>query len=263
MNTKTGNIGIVLSGGGHRGVAHAGAIMAMEEYGLYPNIISGASAGALVGALYAANYTPKAIKDIFKKIKLFNISRLARKKAGLFNVETFYDFLLEHFKRDSFSVLSKKMFITATDLVNARVTVFSEGNLIYPILASASFPGVLTPVPIEGTLYSDGGILDNFPVYPIKEQCDMIYGIYASPIRKMEVGEFKHSYNVLDRAFQLRIHQHSMAKFKLCDMVVYPTGLSKYSLFNSNHIDEIFEIGYQETIKELNKKFEVPVHVKK
>ncbi|WP_190811037.1 patatin-like phospholipase family protein [Flagellimonas sp. S3867] len=252
---KTKNIGLVLSGGGHRGVAHAGGIKALEEFGIYPNIISGASAGALVGALYAANYSPEAIKEIFKKIKLFNISRLARKKAGFINVETFYDFLLDYFKTDNFEALSKKMYVTATDLVNAKVNVFDKDNLIYPILASASFPGILTPVSIKGTLYSDGGILDNFPVDPIIDQCDVIYGIYASPIRKMAAEEFKHSYNVLDRAFHLRIHQHSITKFKLCDLVIYPKDLSKYGLFNTDHIDEVFEIGYQETIKELKKKF--------
>ena len=259
---KTKNIGLVLSGGGRRGVAHAGAIKAFEEFGIYPNIISGASAGALVGALYAANYSPEEIKEIFKKIKLFNISRLSRKKAGFFNVETFYDFLLDYFKKDNFNVLSKKMYITATDLVNAKVTVFNEDNLIHPILASASFPGILTPVTINGILYSDGGILDNFPIDPIKDQCDVIYGIYASPMRKMAVEEFKHSYNVLDRAFHLRIHQHSITKFKLCDMVVYPKDLSKYGLFNTDHIDEIFEIGYQETIKEVKKKFGTPAYTK-
>ena len=263
MGTKTENIGLVLSGGGHRGVAHTGALMALEEHGLYPNVISGASAGALVGALYAANYTPMAIKGIFKKIKLFNISRLSRKKAGFFNVETFYDFLLSYFEKDSFSILSKKIYITATDLVNAKVKVFSEGNLIYPILASVSFPGILTPVPIEGTLYSDGGILDNFPIDPIKHQCDTLFGVYASPIRKMEVEEFKHSYNVLDRAFHLRIHQHSMTKFNMCDMVIYPKDLSKYGLFNSNHIDEIFEIGYQETKKMLGRGYRATNTIKR
>ncbi|MGW9685785.1 patatin-like phospholipase family protein [Flagellimonas sp. 2504JD1-5] len=262
MGTRAKKIGLVLSGGGHRGVAHAGGIKALEEFGIYPNIISGASAGALVGALYAANHSPEDIKEIFKKIKLFHISRLSRKKAGFFNVETFYDFLLDYFKRDNFDVLSKKMYITATDLVNAKVNVFDKGALIHPILASASFPGILTPVSIKGTLYSDGGILDNFPVSPIKEQCEVIYGIYASPIRKMALEEFKHSYNVLDRAFHLRIHQHSITKFELCDLVIYPKTLSKYGLFNTDHIDEIFEIGYQETVKALTKEFKTHEYAK-
>ncbi|WP_165395197.1 patatin-like phospholipase family protein [Flagellimonas allohymeniacidonis] len=248
------NIGLVLSGGGYRCVAQAGALKAFEEYGIYPNIISGASAGALVGAFYAANYSPEDIKETFKKIKLFNLYRLARRKGGFINVESFYDFLLGYFKEDDFAALSKQLYVTATDLVNAKIRVFHTGDLIRPILASTSFPGILTPVDIKGTLYSDGGILDNFPVNPIKEQCDEIYGVYASPIRKMAVTEFKNSFTVLDRAFHLRIHQHSVSKFPQCDLVIYPRGLSKYGLFNTNHIDEIFQVGYQTTIQALEKR---------
>ena len=248
---EEGKIGLVLSGGGYRCVAQAGALKAFEENGIYADIISGTSAGALVGGLYATGYTPEEIKAIFKKIKLFNVSRLARRKAGLINVESFYDFLLGYFKTDSFESLSKKLYVTATDLVNAKVRVFSSNSLIRPILASSSFPGILTPVDIDGTLYSDGGILDNFPVNPIKTECEKLYGVYASPIRKMAVDEFKNSFIVLDRAFHLRIHQHSVSKFPLCDLVIYPRSLSKYGLFNTNHIDKIFDIGYRTTIRAL------------
>jgi len=64
---KTSTIGLVLSGGGYRGIAHAGAIKAFEEAGIFPNHISGTSAGALVGALYAAEHSPEEILSFFKK----------------------------------------------------------------------------------------------------------------------------------------------------------------------------------------------------
>ncbi|MEL6917683.1 MAG: patatin-like phospholipase family protein, partial [Bacteroidota bacterium] len=160
METK--KIGLVLSGGGHRGVAHAGAIKALEEYGISPNLISGSSAGALVGALYAADYKPEEMIKVFKNLKIFNISRYARKKPGFVDTNSFHGFLAAYFPENSFKFKKKELFITATDLVNAKIKVFTQGNLINSILASASFPGVFTPMSIDNCLYADGGILDNF-----------------------------------------------------------------------------------------------------
>ncbi len=246
-------IGLVLSGGGYRGVAHVGAIKALEEFGIVPNVISGTSAGALVGALYAANYSPDEMLTAFRNIKLFGFSRYARKQPGFVDSTSFEDFLQQYFPENSFDSLSKKLFITATDLLSGRAKVFREGELIRPILASAAFPGIFTPVNISEDLYSDGGILDNFPIQPLSH-CNKIYGVYVSPVKPMQITDFKHSYDVINRAFQLRMHQSSRLKFRLCDMVINPPELGDYRTFNSNHIDELFEIGYQNTFSELQKK---------
>ncbi|MGB5818923.1 MAG: patatin-like phospholipase family protein [Saonia sp.] len=252
METK--NIGLVLSGGGHRGAAHAGAIKAFEEYGIFPNLISGSSAGALVGALYAAGYGPEEMVNVFKNIKIFNLSRYARKKPGFVDTDSFYKFLLDYFPENTFEFPEKELFITATDLINAKIKIFKEGDLINAMLASASFPGVFTPINIDNCLYADGGILDNFPVGPIKQRSNELYGVYVSPIKKMNITDFKHSYNVLDRAFHLRMHQHSIAKFPFCDTIIYPHELSNHSLFSSSRLDEVFDIGYHSTVQELQKK---------
>ncbi len=248
------DIGLVLSGGGHRGAAHAGAIKAFEEHGIFPDFISGTSAGALVGALYASGLTPVEILGVFKEIKIFSISHYARKKPGFVDTDKFYQFLEQYLKSASFESLKKQMYITATDLINARVAIFSSGDLIKAILASVSFPGIFTPVTIGDSLYADGGILDNFPVGPIKQLSDEIYGVYVSPVKKMQISDFKHSYQVLDRAFHLRMHQHSVAKFPLCNMVVYPYELSNHSIFSSSHLDEMYEIGYVRALQELQRK---------
>ncbi|MEK6152287.1 patatin-like phospholipase family protein [Flavobacteriaceae bacterium 3-367] len=248
------NVGLVLSGGGHRGAAHAGAIKALEENGIFPNMISGTSAGALVGALYAYGYQPYEILEIFKKIKIFSFSRYARKKPGFVDTDSFYQFLIKYMPEDSFEILKKKLYITATDLVNGSIEVFQKGALISSILASASFPGIFTPVALGNSLYADGGILDNFPVDPIKCLCDEVYGVYVSPIKKMQISDFKRSYNVIDRAFHLRMHRASLAKFPSCDLVVYPQELSNHGLFSTNQLDKVFEIGYQSTQQELKKK---------
>ena len=250
---ETTSIGLVLSGGGYRGVAHAGAIKALEEFEIVPNVISGTSAGALVGALYAASYSPEDILDFFKKVKIFEFNRYARNKPGWLDTDTFRSFLLSYFPEDSFKQLQKKLFVTTTDLLKGEIKVFKSGTLIKPLLASASFPGVFSPVAIEKGFYADGGILDNFPIDPVQD-CSYIYGIYVSPISIMKTSEFKHSYDVINRAFHLHMNAASEAKFSVCNIVVYPEELSKYSLFNAKYADELFEIGYKRTQEALQKR---------
>ncbi|WP_340158916.1 patatin-like phospholipase family protein, partial [uncultured Maribacter sp.] len=74
------NTGLVLSGGGIRGVAHIGTIKALEEHNIFPTHISGTSAGAIVGALYAGGIQWQEILDFFKAIPIFHINRFARRK---------------------------------------------------------------------------------------------------------------------------------------------------------------------------------------
>ncbi len=245
------NIGLVLSGGGFKGVAHVGAIKAFEEADIQPSYISGTSAGAIVGALYAGGYSTEVIKDFFYETSIFRLNRFTRKKPGVFDSEKFAEDLSKFFPKNSFEVLQKDLFITATNLVEGTIKVFSSGPLIAPILASAAFPGVFSPVMINDALYADGGILDNFPVTPLTEHCDMIIGIDVSPIKKPKITDFKHSYNVVQRAYYLRTMPNSESQFKYCDIIVQPTVLANYGIFSSTNLEKIYNLGYQEAKSQL------------
>ncbi len=243
---KPKNIGLVLSGGGFKGVAHIGAIQAFEEAGIQPKYVAGTSAGAIVGALYAGGYTPDEIKSFFKKTSLFKFNRFTRKKAGFLDSEKFHEDLIPFFPDNSFETLQKKLFVTATNLVEGTTKIFSKGQLIKPLLASAAFPGVFTPILINEELYADGGILDNFPVEALPKKCDLIIGIDVTPIKKPKITDFKHSYNVMQRAYYLRAVPNSTAKFAYCDIIVQPKKLINHGLFSSSGLDKVYELGYQE-----------------
>ncbi|MBQ4820930.1 patatin-like phospholipase family protein [Aquimarina sp. MMG016] len=244
-------IGVVLSGGGFKGVAHIGAIQALEETGIVPQYVSGTSAGALVGSLYAGGYTPHEIKDFFKKTPLFKFNRFTRKKAGFLDSEKFYDDLITFLPENSFEALQKKLFVNATNLVEGTTKVFSTGPLIKPLLASAAFPGVFTPILIDGELYADGGILDNFLVTPLQKHCDLIIGIDVSPIKKPKVTDFKNSFSVMQRAYYLRAMPNSEAKFNLCDIIIQPKKLVNHGIFSNSGLDKVYDLGYQEAKKQL------------
>ncbi|WP_372766551.1 patatin-like phospholipase family protein [Lutibacter sp.] len=249
------SIGLALSGGGMKGIAHIGAIKALEENNIYPTHISGSSVGAIVGAFYASGYSPEEMVDFFKSVPLFNPNRYGFGKPGIINTENFYEDFKKYFPEDNFNALQKKLYITTVDMLNGSLKNFNEGELIRPILASSAFPGICSPVAINGSLYADGGILDNFPIAPLKLNCKLIIGVYASPLDEIKSENLKYAVDVLQRAIRINFSNASSLKFSECDLLIYPS-LSKFGMFDKNHIDEIFNIGYETAlngIKELEK----------
>ena len=247
------NTGLVLSGGGVRGVAHIGVIKALEEHGIFPTHIAGTSAGAIVGALYANGNTWQEILDFFRTVPIFRMNKFALHKPGFIDTEKLYDSFKTLLKEDDFSILKLPLHITATNILDGNLKVFTQGELIRPILASASFPGVFTPIKIGEEYFVDGGTLNNFPVDLIAPQCEKIIGVYVNPFEKMKIKDLKYSYNVLERAYKIKTAHDSMIKFKDCDILICPNGLKKIGTFSMRDINAVFELGYEAAMAELSK----------
>ncbi|SHJ06928.1 NTE family protein [Arenibacter nanhaiticus] len=248
------NTGLVLSGGGVRGIAHIGAIKALEEMNIFPTHIAGTSSGAIVGALYATGLGWEEILEFFKTVQIFNIKKYARNKPGIVDTDKFYDQLASYIAIDSFESLKKPLFITATNILDGTLKVFHQGELIRPVLASAAFPGVFAPIKIQNSYYSDGGILNNFPSDLIKIHCDQMIGIYVNPFESIKIEDLKSSYNVIERAYKIKMANDSMLKFKECDLVVTPRDLKNYNSFFKKDIDILFNIGYEAMINAFKTK---------
>lgn len=242
-------LGLVLSGGGVRGAAHIGVLKAMEELGIWVDVLSGTSAGALVGALYAAGFTTDDILRFFKEHSLFHWSHLTWNKPGLINTEHFIPVLRRYFPRDDFSDLLKPLHITATDLLTAEEVQFHSGPLIRPLLSSAAFPVVFSPMPFQGSLYADGGILNNFPVEPLQGQCRRLVGVFVHVLRNTQADALQSSVRLMQRAYEIVTIRDSMVKFDRCDLVINPLELEPYHLFDMGQVDEIYDIGYRAAMK--------------
>ena len=238
-------LGMVLSGGGARGLGHVGVFKALAEEGIEPQVLSGTSAGAIVAALYAAGYSADEILTFFVDKNPLRISKLSLVKPGIFDTDKVVADFLEYFPEDSFAALKKPVFLAATDIVEARPEIFASGRLVPAILASASTPLVFTPIEVDGHWYSDGGIINNFPVEPLLGLCDAILGVYASPLRTMHELDLRSSFAVAQRSFEIGSYFSSKRKFHHCDLLLSPTELSAHGAFDTKNLADIVEIGYR------------------
>nr|WP_314838275.1 patatin-like phospholipase family protein [uncultured Flavobacterium sp.] len=256
MDFKTQSIGLVLSGGGSKGLAHAGVIKFLEEQKIKPSQVAGTSAGSIVGALYAWGKTPEEILEFFKSIYLFHWKHLTFKKAGLINSESFRVYFESIFKDATIGDLKIPVQITATDMVRGKLKIFGPSTkIVDAILASSAFPGILSPYEIDGNIYSDGGILNHFPTDVLQGQCETIIGIYVSPIQKIEAKDLRSIKAVTTRAFDILSANSNIHKFNMCDWVIEPKDLCLYSTFETSKIkmDQVFNIGYQAAKKSFEK----------
>ena len=248
MDLQTKSIGLVLSGGGSKGLAHAGVIKYLEEKNIKPTQMAGTSAGSIVGALYAWGKTPEEILEFFKSIYLFHWKHLTFKKAGLIDSESFRSYFHSIFDDATLSDLKIPIQITATDMVRGKLKIFSPKTKIADaILASSAFPGVFSPYQIEGNVYSDGGILNHFPTDILQGQCDVVIGVYVSPIQKIEAKDLSSIKAVTTRAFDILSANSNVHKFNICDWVIEPKDLCLYSTFETSKtkMDAVFNIGYE------------------
>ncbi|NNL03211.1 MAG: patatin-like phospholipase family protein [Eudoraea sp.] len=243
--------GLVLSGGGVRGIAHIGAIKALEEHGIIPDIIAGTSAGAIVGALYAGGNTPEEILHFFKSVNPFSISNYAVNKPGFVNSEKLYPHFKAVLPQDTFEALKIPLVVTATNILEGTLQVFRKGALIRAVIASAAFPGIFTPVRIGDDHYVDGGTLNNFPADLIQQECNSLIGVHVNPFEKVALKDLKYFYNVVERSFQIRSAMESMTKFSMCDLVICPEDLGNFSTFSMREMDKIYLLGYTATNKAL------------
>jgi NTE family protein len=182
-------VGICLSGGGALGFAHIGVLQALEENGIYPQIISGTSIGAVVGVFYAAGYSPHEILEIIQHEKLYkthNIIRFHLEKdlTGFSTHKALCNVIKKYIPGDSYSSLSKPFYSCATNLSTGEITYTSSGDELSKwVAASASIPGIFEVVKIDSSYYVDGGVLNNLPAQPIRPLCKEEISVVVAPFK--------------------------------------------------------------------------------
>lgn len=243
------NTGLVLSGGGARGFAHLGVLQALNEADIFPDIVSGTSAGALVGVLYCDGNSPREILKIMKMQSKLDYMRPVVPRNGLLQISGVAKLLENYLKAKTFEDLKIPLFICATDLNNGKAVYFSKGKLITPVIASSSIPVLFKPVIINKINYVDGGVLDNLPVKPIRNKCKKLIGSFVNPVGYEE--SISGLITIAIRTFMLDQTKEMVEKSKYFDLMIAPAELTKFGILETESADAIFEMGYKITKSKL------------
>lgn len=250
VEQKKYKLGLALSGGGARGYAHLGALKALNERGIYPDIISGTSVGSLIGTLYADGYTPDEMYSFAKSLKLRELVETTIPRDGIFKATGIGAILRKYLRAKTFEELKTPVRVVASDIECGKVKVFEEGKIIPTVVASCSVPIVFTPVEIDGHHYVDGGLLMNFPVSTIRDVCDKVIGIDISPV--IAVKYDRSMTYIVERAMNYMVGANTAKERKACDVLIESGEVSKYSLFDFKHVEEIYEKGYEAAVQYLD-----------
>ncbi|NOZ48528.1 MAG: hypothetical protein GXP37_00585 [Chloroflexi bacterium] len=157
-------LGIVLGGGGTRGLAHIGVLQVLHEAGIEIHAVSGASVGAMIGAA-VANHMPMADLNLLsQRVRWRHLMRPAWPRQGLFSFVPLERFVINMVGDIDIAELALPYACTATAALTGDTTVFRQGRIVPRISASCSVPGLIQPTVIDGVAYVDGGMSDNLPI---------------------------------------------------------------------------------------------------
>ncbi len=243
-------IGISLSGSAARGIAHLGVLQALEECGIKPYLVAGVSSGAILGALYANGNSPQRILKISSQLRLFSIVKpdFFNSRYGFFSLKGLENLLLKYIPHNSFEELQRPFIVSATDIHTGELIYFSEGELIRPVLASASLPLVFDPVSYQGRTLVDGGVISTMISEPLRQECDFVIGVHTNPFNLNQ--KIKSRSDLLTRCLKLSVHANARFSFPKFDVVIEPMQLENYGPHRIDKAEKMFEIGYQATMEQ-------------
>lgn len=244
-------VGIAFSGGGAKGFAHIGAIMAFEECGIKPDIISGVSAGSIAAALYGAGLTPKDIMTCFEEYSKFgDFTEWTIPKSGFLHLDKFGKLLESWLPVKYLEDMKIPTIVCATDFDKGTSVGWGKGEIVPRVLASCSIPIIFTPRVINGVHYVDGGVLRNLPAWAIRKYCNTLYGCNCAPVNQ----HYKYKANILDitmRSYNLMSKANTLQDLNLCDYVIQPKDTAQFSTFELKALRKAVRIGYDAAIEVL------------
>lgn len=215
--------------------------------------------GAVVGVLYAAGYSPDQIKEILIRETFSSVTGFSWKRTGLFKMEKLKEVLKKYVPVDDFSELKKPLFISLSNLNDARKEIRHSGPIYDYLIASCSVPGVFAPVIIEDKHLVDGGLMCNLPASAIREKCKYLI---CSHVNYSGVkNSFTGPKGIMERTVNIGITQNAIPEMEQCDYVIDPPGMQHFSLFDFKKIEEIIDVGYNHTQKMIEAG-EIPVRLR-
>jgi NTE family protein len=276
-------VGLVLSGGGAKGLAHIGALKVIEASGVRIDYIGGTSMGAIVGALYASGYTAPQLDSIFNAL---DFSRLIQDEiprsamtfyekeasekyalalpfdqfklgfpSGLSKGQNVYNLLSNLTAHvddiDDFSKLSIPFFCIATDVENGTQIMLENGYLPRAITASGALPSVFSPVVINDVMMIDGGVVNNYPVDELRAKgMDIIIGVDVQDSLKTR-ADLKSGFDVLVQLNNFHTIKDMVVKKEKTDVYLNPN-IEEFTVISFDEGQKIIDAGETEAKKAIS-----------
>jgi NTE family protein len=267
-------VGLVLSGGGAKGISHIGILQAIDSAGLKIDYLTGTSMGSVIGGLYAIGYSGKEIEGISNNLywdailsnkpNFRDISIDEKDEYGKYSVElgikdfkpqigtglieseelwlTLNKLFLPVYDVKDFSEFDIPFKCIATDLSDGKAVVLSHGEIVTAVRASMAIPSVFTAIDYDSTKLVDGGIIRNFPVVDIKEMgADIVIGVNLFT-GLPHISKLNNMLDVFYQITQYRDAEDLVLEKRLCNLVIEPP-VGEYSAGSFGATDTIMKIG--------------------
>ncbi len=275
-------LGLVLSGGGARGIAHIGVLKVLEENGITPCCISGASMGAIIGGIYASGVT---VKDMEKFVNNFVFGNVLDKKYPLYKLQMFErtnSKFMKYFSIGlSLNALAKRKALdsgrkiqyvlkeltgnktfsetkipfqcTAVDLISGKTVALKEGNLALALRASMSIPLVFEPVKYGDMLLVDGGVISNAPVCLARDMgADVVVAVDVNPpLERKSESEIRTSLDLLWRVYEIMSDKIYSEELTQADFIIHSDVHAETLDFSRN--EEYVKIGEESARKVIDR----------
>lgn len=274
-DTSRPKIGVVLSGGGAKGISHIGVLKAMEKAGIRPDYIVGTSMGAVVGGLYAMGYSADTLQKIVENI---DWDQILSNKIPLnyiaYEEKSYYDRYLVNFpiqkfkvtlpnglidgqmlsellsdytwassKYDNFDEYPIPFRCIATDVSTGKQVVFKDGPLVRAMRSSMAIPTAFTSVDVDSTLFVDGGIVNNFPVELVRELgADIVIGVNVSSSGFEDAKTINNIPGILMQMAMINSLEKLPKQIADCDIYIEPE-LTNYNTASFSSYREILKVG--------------------
>lgn len=273
---KKPKIGLVLSGGGAKGLAHIGALKEIEKAGIKIDYIGGTSMGAIIGGLYAAGYTANELDSIFRDVNTdaliqdniprknktfyekyndevyvvtlpfqkFRVTVPKGLSKGLYNYNLLSRLTYKYRHENDFNKLKIPFLCIATNVENGKEVVFREGSLPLAITASGAFPSLFSPVEIYGSYYIDGGVTNNYPLEEVKKMgADIIIGVDVQDGLK-NINQINGAAGVVVQISNFQMIERMKQKIAQTDVYIKPN-IEGYSVISFEDGEAIIQKGVE------------------
>ena len=281
MVSKKNKIGLVLGGGGARGLGHIGVLKALKKHSIPIHMVAGTSIGAVIGAMYAATLDPHWIENKFKEFidseaykriglhrlvptsqpnsSIFQtaatymknqiIINLANDRLGILKQERLSEIIEFLLPVKTFEELKIPFSCLAVDLNSGEDVVFNSGNLIEAIVASSAIPGYIPPIEKDGMLLTDGAVSCPVPVKTVRKMgADFRISVDVG-LNHFEPLENPNLLQVLGRAEQITSTRLGEVKSEKADITIHPDTMNVFWA-EFDKIDQLIKLGAEETEKQ-------------